>query len=266
MNHASGLEVFEKLRSEVERKAAEGQREGQRRDAESAETEKQEKEPQNSQKGTTFTNGLDLPDSEQNRRWTPIDAGAIEKRGNASMDETAATGEPNGGANRRLSEMQRVLREEGLPANFIGVVKVESGFNSYALSPKNARGLWQFIPETARRFGLRVDGRVDERVDTEKSTRAAARYLKELYGTFGDWRLALAGYNAGEGRVQSAMAAAGTSDFTRLARLLPRETRNYVPAVLAALGGGPASMPGVPPSHGYRLFATVSLVPTSNAQ
>lgn len=137
--------------------------------------------------------------------------------------------------------MARVLREEGLPVDLVWIGLVESGYDPAARSPKNALGIWQLMPETAMQFGLDLSQR-DERTDAEKSTRAAARYLKFLYGRFGDWALTLAAYNAGERRVQSAMERAQSRDFWRLsaAGVLPRETQAYVPAVLAAqfLGEG----------------------------
>lgn len=140
--------------------------------------------------------------------------------------------------------MEPILRSEGLPADLIAVVLVESAAQPTALSPRGARGLWQFIPETAQRYGLVVDGRRDERLETEKATRAAARYLRDLYFQFGDWSLALAAYNAGEGSVQQAINR-GVSDFLVLSsrKLLPAETRNFVPSVLAAveLLGGPTA-------------------------
>jgi hypothetical protein len=129
----------------------------------------------------------------------------------------------------------RILQEEGLPSDLMWIGLVESGYDPRARSPKNALGIWQLIPETAATFGLKMD-RQDERLDPEKSTRAAARYLKLLYGRFGDWTLALAAYNAGERRVQSAIEQAQDRDFWHLAAsgMLPRETQAYVPAVLAA--------------------------------
>lgn len=140
--------------------------------------------------------------------------------------------------------MEPILQSEGLPGDLIAVVLVESAAQPTALSPRGARGLWQFIPSTAQRYGLVVDARRDERLETEKATRAAARYLRDLYLQFGDWSLALAAYNAGEGSVQQAINR-GTADFLVLSsrRLLPAETRSYVPAVLAAvelLGGSTA--------------------------
>jgi membrane-bound lytic murein transglycosylase B len=130
----------------------------------------------------------------------------------------------------------RIFIEEGVPLELLVVAGVESGFNPLAISPKGARGAWQLMPATAERFGLRVDGNVDERTHPQRSTRAAARYLHELHEQFGDWLLALAAYNAGEGRVAKAVERGGTRDFWQLAqqRLLPEETRRYVPALLNA--------------------------------
>ena len=134
--------------------------------------------------------------------------------------------------------LEPILREEGIPQQMAAVVLVESGGQSKALSPKGARGLWQFMPETARRYGLVVTASLDERLDPYKSTRAAARYLRDLYTQFGNWPLALAAYNAGEDTVQRAVERTSTHDFSLIAHMgiLPLETRSYVPAVLNAIG------------------------------
>ena len=139
-------------------------------------------------------------------------------------------------ARELVSLVAHVLRKEGLPSELLAVPLVESGFNPLAESPKGARGLWQLMPETARRFGLNPDGPFDERLDPYRSSVAAVRYLKELYQLFGDWTLALAAYNAGEERVQHALSKSQARDFWMLdaLRLLPEETRQYVPLVLAA--------------------------------
>lgn len=128
----------------------------------------------------------------------------------------------------------RIFTEHGVPAELVNLAKVESGWNRFAVSPKGARGIWQFMPDTARRYGLRVAPGIDERTDPEKSTYAAAAYLQDLHRVFGDWQLALAGYNAGERRVQSAQRKAGATDFSKLAGFLPKETQKYVPAVMSA--------------------------------
>jgi len=144
-------------------------------------------------------------------------------------------------AQRRLRvlgvDAARIFLEEGVPLDLLLVAAVESNFHPLALSPKGARGLWQLMPETARRFGLRVDRWMDERTHPARSTRAAARYLRELYLRFGDWPLALAAYNAGEGRVAAAVQQALPSNLDELVRhpLLPAETRRFVPAVLQAI-------------------------------
>jgi membrane-bound lytic murein transglycosylase B len=134
-----------------------------------------------------------------------------------------------------------ILHQEGIPVEVAALVLVESGGRAMALSPKGALGLWQFMPQTARRYGLVVTPVLDERVDVVKSTHAAAHYLRDLYSQFGDWNLAFAAYNAGAGAVQRAMQR-GASDFEAMSngRQLPLETRSYVPAVLSAarlLGG-----------------------------
>src|SRR5664279_4963769 len=146
-----------------------------------------------------------------------------------------------GAAMKRLDQLRptlsRILETEGVPREIVSVVVVESGGRTTALSPKGALGLWQLMPDTARRYGLVVTPSRDERLDIERSTRAAAHYLRDLYQQFASWPLALAAYNAGEQRVQRAVERAGTQDFIQLSglRLLPQETRNYVPAVLSAM-------------------------------
>ena len=128
-----------------------------------------------------------------------------------------------------------ILRSHGVPDDLSAMILVESSGRPSALSPKGARGLWQLMPDTARRYGLRVDDARDDRLDLFRATDAAARYLHDLRGQFGDWKLALAAYNAGEVNVGVAILKAHSQDFDQLARLqlLPLETRNYVPRVLA---------------------------------
>jgi len=137
---------------------------------------------------------------------------------------------------RYIPMMRKIFAERGLPQDLIYIALVESGFNPYARSPKEAVGIWQFIEETGRRYGLKVNERVDERQDPEKSTRAAARYLHDLYQQFGCWYLAAAGYNAGENRVEGVMNRHDIQDFWVMAqkKLLPEETCNYVPQIVAA--------------------------------
>ena len=134
------------------------------------------------------------------------------------------------------SVLAPILPEEGIPVEIAALVLVESGGQPTALSPKGARGIWQFIPETARRFGLTINRETDDRLDVPKSTRAAARYLRDLHAQFADWSLVLAAYNASETVVQSAVLRSGSKDFGLLSskRLIPAETRAYVPAVMAA--------------------------------
>ena len=137
-----------------------------------------------------------------------------------------------------LPMIQNVFRAEGLPLDLAYVPLVESAFKPNALSRAKARGLWQFMRGTARENGLKQDWYIDERSDPEKATLAAAQYLKTLAETFGgDWHLALASYNGGPGRVQRAMKGKQRSDFWSVANAgrLPRETREYVPMILAAI-------------------------------
>jgi membrane-bound lytic murein transglycosylase D len=138
-----------------------------------------------------------------------------------------------------LPMIQNVFRAEGLPLDLAYVPIVESAFKPNALSRAQAKGVWQFMKETARENGLKQDWYIDERADPEKSTLAAAKYLGTLHRMFGgDWHLALASYNGGPGRVQRAVKRAGSADFWALSgssKFLPRETREYVPMILAAI-------------------------------
>src|SRR5512132_2621936 len=137
---------------------------------------------------------------------------------------------------RYAGMIQGVLRSKGLPEDLMFTAMIESGFNPVAVSRAGAKGLWQFMAPTARRYGLRVDRWVDERLDPEKSTVAAASYLRDLHAMFGSWELAKAAYNAGEMKVIRAMKALKTRDFWDLTRgsVLREETKNFVPAIQAA--------------------------------
>ena len=141
-----------------------------------------------------------------------------------------------GRSTRYLAMMRETLRGYGLPEELVWVAMIESGFNPLAKSRAGAKGLWQFMPGTARRYGLRVDQWVDERVDPERSTLAAAGYLRDLYALFGSWPLAWAAYNAGEVTVSRAIRKAGSNDFWALASTdhLRRETKDFVPQIEAA--------------------------------
>ncbi len=131
--------------------------------------------------------------------------------------------------------MVTILKQEGVPQDLIYLAQAESGFHPLAVSRVGARGIWQFMGSRARGYGLQHSMWVDDRQDPEKSTRAAARHLRDLYAQFGDWYLAMAAYNSGPGTVQAAVKRTGYADFWELYRrnVLPKETRNYVPIILA---------------------------------
>lgn len=138
-----------------------------------------------------------------------------------------------------LPMIRDILRAEELPLDLAYIPLVESAFTTTAVSRAQAKGLWQFMSGTGLENGLTHDWYIDERAEAEKATRAAAKYLKSLQAMFkGDWALALAAYNAGQGRVQRALKRSGRSDYWSLVRstmYLPRETRNYVPSVMASM-------------------------------
>jgi membrane-bound lytic murein transglycosylase D len=133
--------------------------------------------------------------------------------------------------------MRGILAKYGLPGDLIYLALIESGFSTKAYSVAHAAGPWQFIAGTGRRYGLRIDWWADERRDYEKSTHAAASYLKDLYGMFDSWPLATAAYNAGEGKIQRAVARYRSDDYVKLIRhrYLKQETKDYVPKMIAAL-------------------------------
>lgn len=146
---------------------------------------------------------------------------------------------------------EEIFAEAGVPTELVWLAQVESGWKAEAVSPVGAGGVWQFMPATARDFDMRVDEEVDERLDFEKATLGSARYLRRLARRYdGNWELAIAAYNYGEGNVDKACEKAGVEDFWVLSRadLLPQETKNYVPKVLAVatIGTNPASygLPG----------------------
>ncbi|MEP6646043.1 MAG: transglycosylase SLT domain-containing protein [Saprospiraceae bacterium] len=131
-------------------------------------------------------------------------------------------------------KFEKALTEQGLPTDLKYLAIVESALNPNAVSRSGAGGLWQFMKPTARECGLKCGSYIDERMDPEKSTRAAAAYLKQLYTMFGNWELVMAAYNAGPGRIRAAVKRGGTSDYWALTKYLPAETQNYVPAFIAA--------------------------------
>jgi membrane-bound lytic murein transglycosylase D len=148
-------------------------------------------------------------------------------------------------APRLVPQLKKVFDAEGTPARWVWVAEVESSLNPEARSPAGAVGLFQLMPETAKRFGLRVFP-FDERVKPERSAKAAAQYLKLLHQQFGSWSLALAAYNAGEGRVSRALKKNGGKTFEEVAKHLPLETQMYVPKVMATAALREDQANGVP--------------------
>ncbi|MBI4698422.1 MAG: transglycosylase SLT domain-containing protein, partial [Nitrospirae bacterium] len=141
-----------------------------------------------------------------------------------------------GRTGKYLSKILEIFNERELPHELAFLPLIESGFNWQAYSPKKASGLWQFIPGTAKKYGLKIDSWVDERRDPIKATIAASEYLSDLYEMFGSWNLALAAYNAGEGTIFRAMDRTKKTDFWALreTKYIKKETKNYIPAYIAA--------------------------------
>jgi membrane-bound lytic murein transglycosylase D len=138
-------------------------------------------------------------------------------------------------AGRYKPLISRILAEEGVPQELIYLAQAESGFFPRAVSYKAAVGMWQFIQARGREYGLNQTANTDDRLDPEKATRSAARHLRDLYQRFGDWYLAIAGYNCGDGCIEKAVQRTGYADFWTLRdkNAVPRETTNYVPIILA---------------------------------
>lgn len=162
-----------------------------------------------------------------------------------------------------LPTMTDMLLREGLPAELAYLPLIESGYRPLAVSSAGAVGPWQFIPETGKRYGLRIDSMVDERRDPIKSTEAAAAYLKDLHEMFGDWELSLAAYNSGENRVARILADTGAPDYwaMRARGYLPSETSQYVPRFLAAvqIASAPQAYGFIAPAKGTFHFETVNV-------
>lgn len=137
---------------------------------------------------------------------------------------------------RYIPFLQAELKKSGLPQDFVYLVMIESGFSPRATSKAGAVGLWQFMPATGKKYGLRIDEYVDERMDPYRSTRAAISYLKDLYQEFGNWYLVAASYNMGENGIRRLIQKYKTRNYWKLIEYgaLPKETQEYVPKILAA--------------------------------
>jgi hypothetical protein len=158
-------------------------------------------------------------------------------------------------AQEHLPMITEIFQEEGVPRELIAVALVESGFRPDARSYAGALGMWQFMKATGKTYGLEGSWLSDDRKDVFKSTVAAARHLRDLYAVYGDWQLSLAAYNAGSGRVDRAIRSGGVRDFWELSkkRLLPMQTRLYVPKILAA-----AMILKDPAKHGFDYEAVIN--------
>ncbi len=164
----------------------------------------------------------------------PVQPNAALLRDTAYWQERLAGQAPPARSQAWAPRLQQIFEEEGVPGHWIWLAEVESSFNPQARSPVGATGLFQFMPATAERFGLRLTP-TDDRLDPFKSGRAAAQYLRLLHRRFDSWPLALAAYNAGEGRVGRALRDHGGTRFEAIAPFLPTETQLYVPKVLATV-------------------------------
>lgn len=145
------------------------------------------------------------------------------------------------GARRLLRRMnhyfpviEQLLAEKRLPGFLKYIPVAESRLSTRVVSPQGAAGLWQLMPNTARSYGLEVSSRIDERLDPERSTEAALNFLEDLYYEFGDWGLALAAYNCGSGKVKKAIRKMNCRDYRDIKLLLPKQTRHYLPSLIAA--------------------------------
>ncbi len=178
------------------------------------------------QKQVVDKNAIPLPTNKYVNKWIDYFTGS----GRYGMQKFLER------SGKYVESMKKVLTNKGLPEDLVYLPVIESGFATKALSNKGAMGYWQFMPSTARQYGLKVNSMVDERRDYIRSTEAAAVYLKKLYTVFGDWYLALAAYNAGENRVKSQLMRAETRNYWELIdkKSLYKETRDYVPKYIAA--------------------------------
>ena len=197
------------------------------------------------------THDIPIPTNDRVLRWVEVFQGRLREFLGEGLSRGA----------QYLPMIQNVFRAEGLPLDLAYVPLIESAFKPTALSRAKARGVWQFMRGTAIENGLAADWYIDERADPQKATVAAAKYLKALHGMFGDWHLAMASYNGGPGRVQRAVKRSQKDDFwtlTATTRYLPRETRDYVPMILAAI-----IIAKNPAQYGFDI-APVSPIPTEN--
>jgi len=137
-------------------------------------------------------------------------------------------------ARQLVPELKEIFKTQGVPPELVWLAEVESSMNPKAKSPVGAAGLFQFMPATAKHMGLKISP-TDERLNPEKSATAAAKYLRYLYGRFDDWPLALAAYNAGEGRVGKLLKKHNTQSFDGISPSLPVETQMYVPKIMATV-------------------------------